>query len=163
MPTSLDMGFADMMKTLKEFIVGVPDSEPGFELPIEKVDSITLAGNTVATRLIWFGHSAFLVQMDGLNILIDPMFGKVPAPHPWLGKNRYSKELPIEIEQLPAIDLIIISHDHYDHLDYGSIHALSAATWQKSISSCCPRQTKPKSQDVSQCPKRAFSLRISKP
>ena len=127
-PTSLDMGFADMMKTMKEFIVGVPDSEPGFELPIEKVDSITLAGNTVATRLIWFGHSAFLVQMDGLNILIDPMFGKVPAPHPWLGKNRYSKELPIEIEQLPAIDLIIISHDHYDHLDYGSIQKLKGKT-----------------------------------
>ena len=102
-PTSLDMGFADMMKTMKEFIAGVPDSEPGFELPIEKVDSMTLAGNTDATRLIWFGHSAFLLQMDGLNILIDPMFGKVPAPHPWLGKNRYSKELPIEIEKLQPL------------------------------------------------------------
>ncbi len=56
------------------------------------------------------------------------MFGAVPAPHPWLGKKRYSKELPIEVEKLPAIDLIIFSHDHYDHLDYGSIQKLKGKT-----------------------------------
>lgn len=127
-PTSMDMGFVDMMKTLKDFVVGVPNSQPYFELPIEKVDSLALTQNTAKTQLIWFGHSAFLLQLDGLNILIDPMFGSVPAPHPWLGKKRYSKELPIEIEKLPTIDLIIFSHDHYDHLDYGSIQKLKGKT-----------------------------------
>jgi L-ascorbate metabolism protein UlaG (beta-lactamase superfamily) len=52
------------------------------------------------------------------------MFGKVPAPHPTLGNNRFSKELPIEVEKLPLIDAVLISHDHYDHLDYGSIKKL---------------------------------------
>jgi L-ascorbate metabolism protein UlaG (beta-lactamase superfamily) len=52
------------------------------------------------------------------------MFGQTAAPHPLLGPKRYSKELPIEIEQIPYIDAIILSHDHYDHLDYGSIQQL---------------------------------------
>lgn len=127
-PTNMDMGFGDMMKVLKDFIVGVPNSRPDFELPLEKVDSLTLTKNKTTTRLIWFGHSAFLLQMDGLNILIDPMFGDVPAPHPWLGKSRYTKELPIEIEKLPTIDFMILSHDHYDHLDFGSIQKLKSKT-----------------------------------
>jgi L-ascorbate metabolism protein UlaG (beta-lactamase superfamily) len=66
--------------------------------------------------------------MDGKNILIDPMFGPVPAPHPWLGRARFTDGLPLEIAQLPMIDAMLISHDHYDHLDYGSIRALNAKT-----------------------------------
>jgi len=62
--------------------------------------------------------------MDGKKILLDPMFGDTPAPHPWLGSKRYSDGLPIEIEKLPRIDFVIFSHDHYDHLDYGSIQKL---------------------------------------
>jgi L-ascorbate metabolism protein UlaG (beta-lactamase superfamily) len=68
--------------------------------------------------------------MDGKNILIDPMLGESPSPLPFLGSKRYSDELPIAIEKLPQIDAIIISHDHYDHLDYGSIKRLKAKTDQ---------------------------------
>ncbi len=57
-------------------------------------------------------------------VLIDPMLGRVPAPLPILGRNRYSKQLPIEIEDMPEIDVVVMSHDHYDHLDYGSIKRL---------------------------------------
>lgn len=127
-PTSMDMDFGNMTGVLKKFIKGVPNSKPKFKIPVEKIDSLNLVQNDTLTKLIWFGHSTFLLQMDGKNILIDPMFGDVPAPHPWLGKKRYSKQLPIEIEKLPAIDLIIISHDHYDHLDYGSIKKLKSKT-----------------------------------
>ena len=56
------------------------------------------------------------------------MLGKTPAPHPLLETNGYSKALSIEIEKLPSIDAIIISHDHYDHLDYGSIKKLKDKT-----------------------------------
>ena len=59
--------------------------------------------------------------MENLNIFIDPMLGDVPAPHPLLGSKRFQKELPISIDSLPKIDVVLISHDHYDHLDYGSI------------------------------------------
>ena len=73
------------------------------------------------TRLFWFGHSAFLLQHNGTNILIDPMFGKVPAPLNFLGGKRFVEELPIFPEELPEINYVLFSHDHYDHLDYESV------------------------------------------
>ena len=130
MDTNMDMNAKEMMELLPEFLRGVPNSEPDFEVPIQHLDSAEIAKVDSVTKVIWFGHSAFLIHIDGKHILLDPMLGPVPAPHPWLGKKRYEKELPIEIEQLPNIDAIIISHDHYDHLDYGSIQKLKAKTRQ---------------------------------
>jgi L-ascorbate metabolism protein UlaG (beta-lactamase superfamily) len=126
--TSMDMGFKSIVGTMIEFIKGNPNGRPTKELPLIKIDSLQVAENQTKTRLIWFGHSAFLLQLEGKNILLDPMLGDVPAPHPLLGGKRYTKELPIEIEKLPTIDAIIISHDHYDHLDYGTIQKLKSRT-----------------------------------
>lgn len=120
----LDMSFADMRKSLAGFFNPIPNTTPKKDIPVKSIDSIDIAHYKDKTRLIWFGHSTFLIQMESTTILIDPMFGKVPAPHPMLGTNRFSKELPIEIEKLPQIDAVLISHDHYDHLDYGSIEKL---------------------------------------
>ena len=120
-----DPSFSEILTLSKKFFfTKVENARPGYDLMVKKLDSLELAGYQSNTRLIWFGHSAFLLQIEGYNILIDPMFGKVPAPHPWLGDKRFSKQLPIEIEQLPRIDAVLISHDHYDHLDYRSIKRL---------------------------------------
>lgn len=127
-PTTMDMNTGKAIRMLPEFFKNDPARLPDFELPLEKRDSLELVQDSIPTRLVWFGHSAFLLQLDGKNILIDPMLGEVPAPNPLLGKKRFSKELPIEIEKLPKIDLILISHDHYDHLDYESIQKLKAKT-----------------------------------
>ena len=127
--TVMDISFWESVKLAKEFFNTSNNRQPDFEIPVSKVDSLTIADKTSETQLIWFGHSAFLLQIEGKNILLDPMFGDVPAPHPWLGKNRYGA-LPIEVEQLPDIDAIILSHDHYDHLDYGSIQKLKDKTKQ---------------------------------
>ncbi|WP_296322814.1 MBL fold metallo-hydrolase [Winogradskyella sp.] len=119
-----DPSFSDILKISRKFFFEtVENGRPEKELAIQKIDSTNIAEYR-NRRLIWFGHSAFLLQMDGKNILIDPMFGDVPAPHPWLGGKRFNKELPVEIEKLPKIDAIVISHDHYDHLDYESIKKL---------------------------------------
>lgn len=120
----LSMSFGDMRKSLVGYFNPPPNTIPKQKLPIEKIDSLEITSYKDSTRLIWFGHSTFLLQIKNKNILIDPMFGKVPAPHPTLGNNRFSKELPIDIEKLPLIDAVLISHDHYDHLDYGSIKKL---------------------------------------
>lgn len=122
-----EMGLWQTLKIARKFFFtkvenGVPDKAIG----IQQIDSVNIANYNGNTRLIWFGHSAFLLQMKGKNILIDPMFGAVPAPHPLLGRNRFNSDLPIEIEKLPYIDAIIISHDHYDHLDYESIMKLKS-------------------------------------
>jgi len=128
MPTNMDMDFKEAIKMLPEFFKNDPSRRPDFELPIVHRDSLELVKNDHSTRLVWFGHSTFLLQIDGKNILIDPMFGEVPAPNALLGKKRYSKELPIDVEKLPQIDMIFMSHDHYDHLDYGSIQKLKDKT-----------------------------------
>ena len=71
-------------------------------------------------NITWLGHSTILININGMNVLIDPVFSGYTSPIPYLGPNRYS-ELPIEIEDLPNIDIVVISHDHYDHLDYKTI------------------------------------------
>lgn len=95
---------------------------PDFEIPYLKVDPKSLAQKTKHTRITWFGHSTILLEMDGKNILIDPMFGEIPSPVPAIiGQKRYSKGLPLTIDELPPIDAVLITHDHYDHLDHQSI------------------------------------------
>lgn len=120
----LDMSFKDMGKILAGYLKPQPKTVPQKNIPTTKIDSINIEEYSGNTRLIWFGHSTFLLQINSKNILIDPMFGNVPAPHPLLGNKRFSKELPIDIKKLPEIDAVLISHDHYDHLDYGSIKKL---------------------------------------
>ncbi|WP_348637337.1 MBL fold metallo-hydrolase [Aquimarina sp. 2201CG14-23] len=120
----LDMSLKDMGKSLVGYFKSNPNTIPKENLAVEKIDSLNIATYKGKSRLIWFGHSTFLMQIDNKNILIDPMLGEVPAPHPMLGSKRFSKELPIQIEKIPEIDAVLISHDHYDHLDYGSIKKL---------------------------------------
>ena len=122
-----ELGFWQTVKIARKFFfTKVPDGSPLEDIAVQSIDSIDIADYKGDTRLIWFGHSAFLLQMKGVNILIDPMFGSVPAPHPLLGRKRFRGGLPIEIEKLPQIDAVIISHDHYDHLDYGTILKLKS-------------------------------------
>ena len=71
----------------------------------------------------WLGHSTLLLQMSGMNILTDPVFSDYASPVRGAGPERFS-ELPLEIEELPDIDIVLITHDHYDHLDYHSIRKL---------------------------------------
>lgn len=124
-PTSMDMDLQTLASVIRDYGRGVPNSVPPVPPPVVPVDSSALvrAPDTL-TRITWFGHSAVLLEIDGQRLLLDPMLGDVPAPHPWLGQARFSKKLPITPEELPAIDAVLISHDHYDHLDYGSIRRL---------------------------------------
>ena len=72
-------------------------------------------------RISWFGHSTVVLEVSDKVILFDPVFSNSPSTIRFIGPKRFNKTLPLEIEQLPNIDAALISHDHYDHLDYGSI------------------------------------------
>jgi hypothetical protein len=80
------------------------------------------------TQFAWFGHSALFIQTQGLNILIDPMLGDDAAPIAPFKVKRFSNNTLAYAEALPTIDVMLISHDHYDHLDYASIMALQSKT-----------------------------------
>ena len=120
----IEMSLKDSFKAMWILFKSNSKAEPNKNIAVQKVDSISIANYNSKTRFIWFGHSTFLLQIKGKNLLIDPMFGDVPAPNPLLGNKRFSNELPIEIEKLPSIDAVLITHDHYDHLDYESIQKL---------------------------------------
>lgn len=127
-PTAMNLGFGDYIRLLVEYMRGVPDSEPEVPLPIEPIKPHDIEPpSSSIDRIYWLGHSAIMLETDGKTILVDPMMGPSPAPHPWLGSSRYGS-LPIEAEALPPVDIILISHDHYDHLDYGSIQKLKKKT-----------------------------------
>ena len=79
------------------------------------------------TQVTWYGHSAILLEIDGKNLLIDPMLGPAASPVSFLSK-RFPYKNSINLENLPEIDAVIISHDHYDHLDYPSIKYLKNKT-----------------------------------
>ncbi|QDO95731.1 hypothetical protein FNB79_13640 [Formosa sediminum] len=124
----INLGYVDMQMSVQNFgkmLIGYLNQQqktiPKRPLKVENIIASDLINYHGSTRMFWFGHSTFLLQIQTKNILIDPMFGAVPAPHPMLGTKRFSEHLPITIEHLPHIDAVIISHDHYDHLDYGSI------------------------------------------
>lgn len=121
--TEMATDFRSMLPVLKEFMKGNPNRQPDQPISIKPLQ-LSKQNPNETTKVTWFGHSSLLLEIDNKRILLDPMFGKAPSPIPWFGNKRYSKELPFSVDELPQIDLVILSHDHYDHLDYGTIKKL---------------------------------------
>ena len=95
--------------------------------PIPIFDNDGTAYETPATsgfRVTWLGHSTLLLELDNVTLLIDPVWGNRISPFSWFGPKRWY-EPPLAVESLPKIDAVIISHDHYDHLDKASILELA--------------------------------------
>lgn len=76
-------------------------------------------------RVTFVNHSTMLIQMDGMNILTDPIWSKRASPVSWLGPKRH-RPPGIRFDDLPPIDLVLISHDHYDHMDLPTLRRLAA-------------------------------------
>ncbi|MDI1450974.1 MBL fold metallo-hydrolase [Polyangium sp. 6x1] len=74
-------------------------------------------------RITWLGHSSMLIEIDGHRILTDPVWGERASPLTWIGPARFYAP-PLPLEDLPSLDAVIISHDHYDHLDQPTIEAM---------------------------------------
>jgi len=75
-------------------------------------------------RVTWVGHSSSIVEIDGVTVLIDPVWDERAAPTQWAGPKRFFAP-PLPLEDLPPIDVILLSHDHYDHLGEGTVRHLA--------------------------------------
>lgn len=92
---------------------------PEGEIPVNKITELPEAGMDELT-VTWFGHSTSLLQIHGMTIFIDPVLSEYSSPVGFAGAKRMA-EVPMTAENLPEIDVLLISHDHYDHLDYQTI------------------------------------------
>jgi L-ascorbate metabolism protein UlaG (beta-lactamase superfamily) len=95
---------------------------PGGEIPLAHSALPAAAGELAVT---WFGHASALLEVDGARVLVDPVWGDRVSPSPILGPTRLH-EPPIPLAELPPVDAVLISHDHYDHLDLPTVRFLLA-------------------------------------
>jgi L-ascorbate metabolism protein UlaG (beta-lactamase superfamily) len=98
-----------------------PSRTPG---PFHAVPSVYQTSSRSGLRITWFGHASSLVEMDGVTLLIDPIWEERAAPTQWAGPKRFYPP-PLSLEELPPIDAVLISHDHYDHLGAGTVRRLA--------------------------------------
>jgi L-ascorbate metabolism protein UlaG (beta-lactamase superfamily) len=115
--------FGDFLKWRRERAgKDIPGPE-SYRFPLAHNDPDRLRENREQITLTWIGHATVLLQMQGLNILTDPHFSKRASPVQWAGPVRVAPP-GIALEELPPIDIVVISHDHYDALDTDSIRRL---------------------------------------
>jgi len=121
-PTS----FADLREYAVRQFSGDEVRVPPAPLPVLAVDKAALAAAPAADRMraFWIGHASVYVEIDGLRVLIDPVFAEHASPFP-AGPRRFHPP-PIALAELPKIDAVLVSHDHYDHLDMSTVQALAA-------------------------------------
>jgi len=117
--TTMDIGWSESPKLIYEWLLQGNNRAPENPLPV--AFSNNGAADDSGTLFTWFGHSAILLQMEGKLIMLDPMLGEAASPISFMTK-RFDYQQPIDFGSLPQkIDAVILSHDHYDHLDYSSI------------------------------------------
>lgn len=126
-PTSMDMTAVELGSLLRDQIRRAPAHRPqtkltpiapSFDMPVPAHDAL----------VTWLGHSAVLVQLKGKTLLLDPMLSRTASPFQFVGPQRFPGSEVVRVEDLPPIDAVIISHDHYDHLDYESVRKLKHKT-----------------------------------
>eukprot|EP01116_Phalansterium_solitarium_P003886 TRINITY_DN1471_c0_g1_i2.p1 TRINITY_DN1471_c0_g1~~TRINITY_DN1471_c0_g1_i2.p1 ORF type:complete len:329 (+),score=21.12 TRINITY_DN1471_c0_g1_i2:49-1035(+) len=124
-------GYADIMKwQLTRRPPAPTTAELDQMLPVVPIDWAKLR-NPPADKVqcTWIGHASFLIQMCGINLLTDPVFCNRVSPISFVGPAR-QRPTPCAISELPKIDAVVISHNHYDHLDASVVHALgNTARW----------------------------------
>ena len=125
-PVPTNVGSLSLMfKVAPRFLLGAKARSPREPLgPFRTDASIYSTAPRSGLRITWMGHATSLLEMDGVRILIDPVWDERASPTSWSGPKRFFAA-PLDLSELPALDAIIVSHDHYDHLGAGTIRALA--------------------------------------
>lgn len=99
-----------------------PDPDPS-QLPLAHSEILSPRGSSDSLRITWVGHATFLIQIGGFNLLTDPHWSPRASPVQWAGPSRFVPP-GVGFEELPPIDAVLLSHDHYDHLDAPTVQRL---------------------------------------
>jgi N-acyl-phosphatidylethanolamine-hydrolysing phospholipase D len=127
--TSLLRWFAERHTTSRP----PPDPHPSvFPRAVPRLGQVRALHHLAVT---WMGHSTTLLEFHGCTVLTDPVFGEYASPVP-AGRLRRWVPIPLAVDALPRIDIVLLSHNHYDHLDAGTVRAL--ARLQPEIAWCVP-------------------------
>lgn len=110
--------------TLRDFFCRDDERQPPQPLRSEDPRERWLKRSASGLRATWLGHSTVLLEIDGWRVLTDPVWGQRASPFTRLGPKRF-QPVPVGLRELPTVDAVVISHDHYDHLDYPTIRALA--------------------------------------
>jgi len=110
-------------KTMKEFMRNDSTRIPHKPVRSKPIDASNILVDS-SMHFIWLGHSSMLMIYKGKSYLFDPVFSGHASPFAFTGPKEFLYTEPISIKSIPKIDVVIISHDHYDHLDYKTIVAL---------------------------------------
>ena len=118
-------GFSTIFKLLPLYLMNKEEKVPRVPLGPFRTDARVYATSPESgLRVTWFGHSSMLLEIDGVRVLIDPVWDERAAPTRWAGPKRFfAPTLPLE--DMPVIDVVLVSHDHYDHLGKATIRQLS--------------------------------------
>jgi N-acyl-phosphatidylethanolamine-hydrolysing phospholipase D len=113
---------------LGQFLKWLPDylkaRHQAINFPVLKPDIAFLKANHGASTITWIGHSSFLVQCDGINLVTDPHLSQRASPFSFTGPKRMTPPA-MDFADLPSLDLVLISHNHYDHLDETTVVRLA--------------------------------------
>ena len=119
-----DQPLAKRLSVFGEFFFGRGRRTPPNQLPVESPLEAWARPVETGLRATWLGHSTVLLEIDGVRVLTDPVWGDRIGPFSFAGPKRFHAA-PVSVEALPPLDAVIVSHDHYDHLDYPTIAALA--------------------------------------
>lgn len=120
--TAMLDGDASMVKTMWQFFFDKPkDAKPPKPLPTIKTDLTKYISDK--PTIVWFGHSSYFIRIHNITILVDPVFSGYAAPFSFMNK-AFAGTNVYSVNDLPDIDVLLITHDHYDHLDYETVAKL---------------------------------------
>lgn len=123
-PTTIG-GASLFFKVLPLYISNKAETEPKVPLgPFRTDPAILRQAPASGLRVTWFGHSSFLLEIDGFRVLVDPVWEQRASPVEWMGPRRFFPPT-LALEELPELDAVLVSHDHYDHLGAGTIRRLA--------------------------------------
>lgn len=124
-PTEMLLEGASYIKMMREYMNKSPATAPPVPIPSVRSDLFALPEDGPVA--VWFGHSSYFLKWLGMNILVDPVFSGHASPFSWFGKSFPGTDI-YGVNDFPPIDMMVLTHDHYDHLDFQTIRQFAPKT-----------------------------------